>query len=101
MRIGWLGAAELLGALVLLVVPGAALNSWIHEIISRDLLGRAASVVASDEAGHGRRRTNPPRRGIILLVLEGRCAKATTNQLVRGLARHPLPRAPADARLRR
>ena len=33
------GAAELLAALVLLVVPGAALSSWIHEIISRDLLG--------------------------------------------------------------
>ena len=33
------GAAELVGALVLLAVPGATLTSWIHEIISRDLLG--------------------------------------------------------------
>jgi uncharacterized membrane protein len=33
------GAAELIGAIVLLLVPGAALGSLVRDVLSRDLLG--------------------------------------------------------------
>ncbi len=46
------GAAELLGALVLLAVPGAALHSLVAAVLSRDLLGPPDGALARHfEAG--------------------------------------------------
>jgi len=46
------GAAELVGALVLLTVPGAALASLVNDIVARDLLGPPdGSLARHFEAG--------------------------------------------------
>jgi uncharacterized membrane protein len=46
------GTAELLGALVLLAVPGAALHSLVSAVLSRDLLGPPDGALARHfEAG--------------------------------------------------
>ena len=46
------GAAELLGALVLLAVPGAALHALVSAVLSRDLLGPPDGTLARHfEAG--------------------------------------------------
>jgi uncharacterized membrane protein len=66
------GAAELVGALVLLTVPGAALASLVNDIVARDLLGPPdGSLARHFEAGTAEFVSGSRMFAVVYLALHG------------------------------
>jgi uncharacterized membrane protein len=66
------GAAELVGALVLLTVPGAALASLVNDIVARDLLGPPdGSLARHFEAGTAEFVSGSRTFAVVYLALHG------------------------------
>ena len=66
------GAAELVGALVLLTVPGAALASLVNHIVARDLLGPPdGSLARHFEAGTAEFVSGSRTFAVVYLALHG------------------------------
>jgi uncharacterized membrane protein len=66
------GAAELVGALVLLTVPGAALASLVNDIVARDLLGPPdGSLARHFEAGTVEFVSGSRTFAVVYLALHG------------------------------
>ena len=66
------GAAELVGALVLLMVPGAALASLVNDIVARDLLGPPdGSLARHFEAGTAEFVSGSRTFAVVYLALHG------------------------------
>ena len=66
------GTAELVGALVLLMVPGAALASLVNDIVARDLLGPPdGSLARHFEAGTAEFVSGSRTFAVVYLALHG------------------------------
>jgi uncharacterized membrane protein len=66
------GAAELVGALVLLTVPGAALAALVNDIVARDLLGPPdGSLARHFEAGTAEFVSGSRTFAVVYLALHG------------------------------
>ena len=66
------GAAELVGALVLLTVPGAALASLVNDVVARDLLGPPdGSLARHFEAGTAEFVSGSRTFAVLYLALHG------------------------------
>ena len=66
------GAAELVGALVLLAVPGVALTSLVNDIVARDLLGPPdGSLARHFEAGTAEFVSGSRTFAVFYLALHG------------------------------
>ena len=88
------GAVELVGALALLAVPGAALHSLVNTILSRDLLGPPdGSLARHFEAGTAEFVSGNRMFAVVYLGLHGVVKLA----LVVALLRHWRPAYPVAA----
>ena len=88
------GAAELVGALVLLTVPGAALASLVNDIVARDLLGPPdGSLARHFEAGTAEFASGNRTFAVVYLGLHG----VLKLGLVIALLRHWRPAYPVAA----
>ena len=88
------GAAELVGALVLLAVPGAALTSLVNDVVARDLLGPPdGSLARHFEAGTAEFASGNRTFAVVYLALHGLVKLA----LVAALLRRWRPAYPAAA----
>ena len=78
------GAAELVGALVLLAVPGAALASLVKEVVGRDLLGPPdGSLARHFEAGTAEFVSGNRTFAVVYLGLHGVVKLALVAALLR------------------
>jgi uncharacterized membrane protein len=78
------GAAELVGALVLLTVPGAALTSLVNDIVARDLLGPPdGSLARHFEAGTTGFASGSRTFAVVYLALHGVLKLALVGALLR------------------
>jgi uncharacterized membrane protein len=88
------GAAELVGALVLLAVPDAALHTLVNAVVSRDLLGPPdGSLARHFEAGTAELASGNRTFAVVYLGLHGVVKLA----LVVALLRHWRPAYPVAA----
>lgn len=78
------GAAELVGALVLLAVPGAALASLVNAVVARDLLGPPdGSLARHFEAGTAEFVSGSRTFAVVYLALHGVVKLALVAALLR------------------
>jgi uncharacterized membrane protein len=78
------GAAELIGALVLLAVPGAALATLVNDIVARDLLGPPdGSLARHFEAGTAEFVSGSRTFAVVYLALHGAVKLALVAALLR------------------